>query len=307
MKKQTLINIFFVAGMALSWAGYYTISKWTVDYSGSVFFTGMVLRGAAFVALTIILLVKKEFLGLFKMGKVALILMLIGVFGFMFDTFANIGFKNSSVSVGTLLLKTDVLFANFISAIFLREKLHLSDWIGTIIMLSGVVFVMNINFYNIAFNWYDLFFILSALIVTINAFTIKYAREKHYATSLEVGYYNNFVVMMLFMISFFISGDINIIEGVSVTPLLIGLIALGGTCQSLIYIFYYRNLKYYPVWQVKLRLLLIPVISSIFGIFVFNEEMNLWKGIGMALVLTGAVVVIMREKINQIWLRLKRR
>ncbi|MFA6866206.1 MAG: DMT family transporter [Clostridia bacterium] len=300
MKKEKVISIICIAAMIISWSAYFVTSKWMVDYTGSAFLAGFILRSFAFITLTIYIIIKKEFFQVFKMGKTALILLVIGVLGYLLDTFANIGFQHSDVSTGTILLKTDILMATFASAVIFKEKLHLTDHIGTLIMLGGVICILNIDFSNISLNWYDLFFLASALTVTTNAFVIKYTQKEYKASSNMIAYYNNFVVLLLFLISSLILGDFKFFNTNKIGSSLFWILAVvGGIAQSLIYIFYYRNLKIYPVWQVKLFLLFVPIVSSIIGLIAFDEKITLLKIIGLILVLLGAVLILLRDKINK--------
>lgn len=296
--KGNIINILFIIGMIVSWATYYIISKWAVDYTGSVFLTGLFLRGAAFLFLTIYIFVKKEFRQIFKVGKAGLILLLIGLLGYLLDLFANLGFSHGTVSTGTVLLKLDVLMANFVSVIIIKERLFLSDWISTIIMIIGVVLVLDIDFSSLSLNWYDLFFILSAMAVTTNAFVIKFTQKRYKVNQDIIGYYNNFVVMLLFLFTALISGDISTISSLKAPYWFYLLILLGGLSQGLIYVFYYRNLRVYEVWKVKLFLLFIPIVSSVIGLFAFGETFSWMKISGIIVILTGSVGILLRGKIN---------
>jgi drug/metabolite transporter (DMT)-like permease len=287
----------YITGMVLAWATYFTVSKWAVDYTQSAFVAGFVLRAAAFLCLTVYLISKKKFTGLFKTGKLALLLLIIGVFGYLLDTFANIGFKHGQVGTGTVLLKTDILMANLATLIILKEKLYWIDWLGTAIMLAGVFLVLNIDFANFKFNWYDIFFILSALAVTINAFIIKGAQQKYNADSDTIAYYNNFTVMVLFLVSALITKDIKILGNIALDYKFFVAVIIGGLAQSLIYIFYYRNLRQYKVWQVKLFLLLVPVVSLIIGVVAFGEKLVCLQFVGILAVLMGAVLILFRNKI----------
>lgn len=289
----------YIGGMVLAWAGYYLASSWTVSYTSSAFAAGMVLRLTALIWLTVYILCKKEFRQLFKQGKVTWILLVIGILGYLLDVFANVGFKHGSVGTGTVLLKTDVLMANVATAVIFKQKLRASDWAATAVMLAGVVLVLDIDYGNFTFNWYDLFFIASALSVTVNAFVIKDTQSRYSTSSDVIAYYNNFVVLLLFTISALISGEANNLGNIVLDWKFFVIIAAGGLAQSLIYVFYYRNLKRFPVWTVKLYLLLVPLISCLVGVFAFGEGFNYLQGIGVALVLLGAVVILLRDKINK--------
>ena len=76
------------------------------------------------------------------------------------------------------------------------------------------------------------------------------------------------------------------------------LVALGGLAQTGIYFFYYRNLKHFEVWLVKLYLLLMPVLSCFIGVFFLNEELSTKKLLGILIVLAGAAVILQRGRIN---------
>ena len=77
------------------------------------------------------------------------------------------------------------------------------------------------------------------------------------------------------------------------------LVLLGGLAQAGIYFFYYRNLRAYEVWIVKLYLLLMPVVSCFIGVFFLHEELTVKKLVGILVVLAGAAVILQRSRINR--------
>lgn len=295
--KEDLKYTLMVAGMVLAWSIYYAVSKVVVDLTGSPLLAGFLLRSAALVFLTVQLLLDGSFARLFHQGKAVLILILIGVFGFLLDLFANLGYAGGSLSTGTALLKTDVLMVNLVTVILYHKKLYLSDWIGTGVMLLGVLLVLGVDFGGMSFHGSDLFFLLSAACVTANAFIIKSAQEKYHEDSDMISYYNNFVVLLLFGSSAALAGQIGPALLVP-DPGFWGLVALGGLAQTGIYFFYYRNLKHFEVWLVKLYLLLMPVLSCLIGVFFLHEELTVTKLLGILVVLSGAALILQRGRIN---------
>ena len=224
------------------------------------------------------------------------ILLLIGVFGFLLDLFANLGYAHGSLSTGTALLKTDVVMVNLATVILYHKKLYLSDWLGTLVMLGGVLLVLGVDFGGMTFHATDLYFLLSAACVSANAFIIKAAQEKYHEDADMISYYNNAVVLILFGASAALHGDFHI-------PANMGagfwwLVVLGGLGQTGIYFFYYRNLKHFEVWLVKLFLLLMPVLSCFIGVFFLNEELTAMKMLGILVVLSGAAIILQRGRIN---------
>ncbi len=291
--KYTLM----VAGMVVSWSVYYAVSKILVDATGSPLLAGFLLRSAALVFLTAQLLLDGSFRRLFHQGRAVYILVLIGVFGFLLDLFANLGYAGGALSTGTALLKTDVLMVNLVTVILYRKKLYLTDWLGTLIMLGGVLLVLGVDFGGMELHLTDLFFLLSAACVTANAFVIKTAQEKYHEDADMIGFYNNFVVLLLFGTASAVTGQLRpqVLETVSRFG---WLIALGGLGQTGIYFFYYRNLRHFEVWLVKLYLLLMPVLSCFIGVFFLHEELTVKKLLGILVVLTGAALILLRSRIH---------
>lgn len=295
--KGSLKSIGMIGGMVICWSIYYAASKVTVNLTGSPYLAGMLLRAAALLFLSAQLLAGHGFSKLFHQGKVSLILVLIGVLGFLLDLFANIGYAGGALSTGTALLKTDVLMANLITVFLYKKRLYPSDWLGTAVMLAGVLMVLGLNLSQISFNPTDLFFILSAMCVTANAFVIKAAQDKYHADTDTISYYNNFVVLLLFSCSAAWAGDIRP-ENFGMIPGFWLLVLLGGLCQAGIYFFYYRNLKTHEVWVVKLYLLLMPVVSCFIGVVFLEEELTGQKILGILIVLLGAALILLRNRIN---------
>ena len=112
-----------------------------------------------------------------------------------------------------------------------------------------------------------------------------------------ISYYNNFVVLLLFAVSAVSAGDLHF-STLPTGPAFWALVVLGGLAQTGIYFFYYRNLRHFEVWLVKLYLLLMPVMSCFIGVFFLNEELTVKKLLGMLVVLAGAAVILQRGRIN---------
>lgn len=296
--KTGLKNASMIGAMVVSWSIYYAVSKITVGATGSAFLAGFLLRCAALVFLTAQLLLDGNFRRLFHQGKAVFILVVIGVFGFLLDLFANLGYAHGSLSTGTALLKTDVLMVNFVTVALYRKRLYVSDWIGTLVMLFGVLLVLGVDFGSMSFNATDLFFILSALCVTANAFIIKTAQERFHEDADMISYYNNFVVLLLFGVSAAARGELPLLAEARPAGFW-WLVLLGGLAQTGIYFFYYRNLKHYEVWIVKLYLLLMPVVSCFIGVFFLGEALTLKKALGILVVLLGAAVILLRSRLHR--------
>ena len=291
-------DVGMIAGMVIAWTIYYAVSKYMVDATGSPYAAGFLLRAAALVFLTAQLAVTGGFSDLFRQGKATVILLLIGVFGFLLDLFANLGYAaGGSLGTGTALLKTDVLMVNLLTVAIFHKRLYATDWIGSILMLFGVLLVLGLDFSALSFRPTDLFFIASAACVTANAFIIKAAQDRYGQKADTISYYNNFVVLLLFALFAISRGDLRALRP-DETPGFWWLVLLGGLAQTGIYFFYYRNLKRREVWAVKLWLLLMPVLSCVVGVVFLHEEPTVWKLVGIGVVLLGAMIILLRGKLH---------
>ncbi len=295
--KQRLQSGGLIGGMILFWSIFYAVSKYMVAKAGSPYLAGGLLRAAAWVFLTAQLLLMGKFLNLFRQGKRLPILLLIGCFGFLGDLFANLGYAHGSLGTGTALLKTDVLMANLVTVLVYRKRLTAIDWIGTLVMLFGVLLVLNIEFDLGSVHWTDLFFLLSACSLAANAFVIKHAQQHYGADPDMISYFNNLVVLLLFTIASAVSGDLPRLGAVVSENT--WQIALGGLAQTGIYFFYYRNLQRHEVYQVKLYLLLMPIVSALIGVLFLGETLTVRAGLGIVIVLLGAGLLLLKGRIGQ--------
>ena len=295
---KALRNPLMILGMIVSWSVFYAISKVLVDATGSAVAAGAALRLFALVFLTAQLILDKEVRLLFHQGRTAWVLLLIGVFGLLLDLFANLGYAGGSLSTGTALLKTDVLMVDLVTVALYHKKLYATDWLGTGVMLLGVLFVLGVDFRGMEIHLTDLFFLLSAACVTANAFLIKSAQTHPKTDSDMISYYNNFVVLLLFSVSCGVT-DALTPERLAVLGKLWPLAVLGGLAQTGIYFFYYRNLRHFEVWQVKLYLLLMPILSCILGVAFLGESLTSSKILGILIVLAGAALILLRSRIHK--------
>ena len=284
--------------LAIIWGSYYVASQKAVQ-GLSVFTAGIVIRFITMVLLGSIMWKRGQLKDLLNTKGVLGRLLLIGCLGFLLDLTAFIGLSLSAAGTGTALLKCDILFVNIISVFIYKEKFTKFDWGYTFFMLFGVLLVMGVDFGNLKLgNKGDIFFVLSAMFVSINAFVIKSVQlDKHNPTKDNVvAFYNNFVTMVLFFITSLFLGTLGQLKILAQNEGTLLAITLAGIGQTLIYLVYYYNLRRNPVWIVKVFLLLMPIVSSSIAFVLFKETMERTQYIGIAVVLLGAFGILMEQK-----------
>ncbi len=295
MKMKSILLLLL---LSVVWGAYYVATQKAVGLM-SAFSVGIVIRFITMFVLAFLMQAGGKLGDLFRTKGVTGKLILIGVFGFLLDLTAFLGLALSPAGSGTALLKCDILFVNIISVVIYKYKFTRADWACSLVMLFGVFLVMGINFtsFNLG-NAGNIFFILSALFVSINAFLIKSVQtSKINAVSDNViAFYNNFITLILFTSAALLSGDIRLLSKIGGSAFLIIALLIASAGQSLIYVLYYYNLRRFPVWIVKVFLLLMPVAAALISYLAFGERLVPTQYAGMAVVLLGALGILLEQR-----------
>lgn len=276
--------------LVLVWGSYY-ISNRLALRTFSVTFTGVFIRLAVFFIMIIYMYLKKELKTLFKVENVFPRLVVIGLLGFLLDYTAFIGFKYSTASKGSILLRSDVLFSTLIG-IALGQRVNLFELLIIITMLFGVFLVSGQSLGDLSFQYGDMFFLLSALFISLNAFVIRSVQtdKKNPVSDNVIAFYNNFFTLVFFLLFSGRSIKFSEFSGISLNISFLGLL-LASIFQFLIYVFYYYSLRRYPVWLVRSILLLMPVYVSIFSVLFLKERLTFVQIVGMVIILCCAFML----------------
>ncbi|HIZ20108.1 MAG TPA: DMT family transporter [Firmicutes bacterium] len=288
--------------LSLIWAVYYLFSQRLVA-ALTCFPAGLAIRVLTFFLLPLLAAAGRRIRELKPPPlRMMPVMMLIGLLGFLLDFTAFLGLRHESAGGGTVLLKTDVLMAAVIGAVVCKEKFRLRDVGAILLMFSGVLLTMDVFHLRLS-GLNDLFFVLSAFFVTLNAFVIQWAlhHPRTPVKGMTIGFYNNFYAMLLFGAAVLISGTgEELAQGIS-RPDVWGVALAAGLGQSFVYVFYYAALGRQPVWIVKVFLLLMPVFTTAIeaaASWLLTGESGLsWSRLaGMALVLAGAAVLLLKKR-----------
>ncbi len=288
-------NLLPLLALPVIWGSYYVASHEALAVM-SVFSVGIVIRTITLVLLTGVMAARGELKSLFRIQHVWKWLCLIGLMGFLLDTTAFIGLQLSPAGIGTALLKCDILFVNLISVLVYHERFTALDWGLSLVMLFGVFLVLEIDFSHLdLFNVGNVFFILSALFVSINAFLIKEAQRHpvNPASDNVIAYYNNLITLILFLAAAGFTRQIRELGDIVGNQGLTLALLLSGLGQTLIYIVYYYDLRRNPVWLVKVILLLMPLVAALLGLLLFGDGMSPVQLAGFVIVLSGALCILM--------------
>lgn len=266
----------------------------------STYTTGVFTFVIVLALLSITLLIQGKFGDLFTVKALLPKLLLIGIIGFSINFTNFFGFKFGNAQTGAFLLKTDVLMVNFASMLFFKEKFTKKDWLYSLTMFVGVLMIIGTDFTKMTFHAGDLFFLLSAILLTWNTFNISgvIKQKKTPITQITVAYYNVLITMTLFITMFIATGSVGEIKiAFSSGPILIALV-ISGLTQYALFLSYYKALAELPAWIVKVILLLIPIITMILTFFIYGTVPTVVALIGCAVVLVSAYGIIKEQQVK---------
>ncbi|WP_155804113.1 DMT family transporter [Fervidobacterium pennivorans] len=295
-RESVIIKAVNLLTLVVVWGTYYVATKISLS-AFSVIFNGIFIRTFVLFFMLLVGAILRRNGELLKVRYIFLRLLLIGLLGFALDITAFLGFKYSTASKGAVLLRTDVLFSAFIS-LFFGEIPGLLDIIAMVFMLLGVGLVSNAqNLLKLSQG--DVFFLLSAFFISLNAFVIRSVQEdkRNPGTDFVIAFYNNLFTLVFFSLFSLKSLLHEVIDnfrllGINIPTL--GLIS-AGMFQYLIYVVYYRNLRLFPVWLVRTSLLFMPVYVLIVMSF-FGESITGKQLIGVVVILVGAFLLTMNNQ-----------
>lgn len=273
------------------WSGHFLLMN-SATKQISPFSTGTAVRLGTLVILSILLLRSGNVSRLWRLNGAGAKLFCIGVLGFLLDATSFIGFRYSNADTGTVLLKTDVLMANVMTIIICKSHFGKTDWLFTITILAGVCLVLGVNPYGLQFQPFDIFFVLSAFFVTLNAFLIQHVQSRYGTANAIIAYYNNLFTFILFASVTTVFGLWGDLAAAAENPGLAAVLASGAVTQTLIYLFYYKCLERLPVYIIKILLLLIPVFTTLFTIVAMKTTPTPAHLLGSFLVLGSAFCIL---------------
>lgn len=285
--------------MVVSWTIYYILCDKLIDLFGSPFYVGFLLRVITIIGLTIYFGVQRTFKFDFNKRKFPLVV-ITALTAFAFDCLINVALQYSSASTGTALLKTEMIFVLAINAISGKVKIKLIDLLLVLLMSSGSTMIVLRDFSTFRVDLWSMLFVISALLNSICAFLIKKMQTNLAINSNQIVYINNVVsCIMYFILSFCITRASFVEYSRMLNANSISVLLICGFCQITLMLTYYSALGKYPVWIVKVVLLVIPILTLVWdGIFKGTTFTPL-QLIGIVLTIMSAGAMIGRTKANR--------
>ncbi len=218
-------------------------------------------------------------------------LLLVGSIGAGCNIFLLTGVRLTSAANASVLGKADVLFALILSALVFHEQIRKNSLWFVPPMIAGMCLLntgqgLNIGEPGRVGDWLILG---HAFLLALNAYFIKEAVKD--TGALLLGFANCLINMIVFVAAQLIcypAADFLNVDSRSAA-----ILAAGGVCVYLFFIGYYQALKRLPVWEVRLLMLGVPVVTAILGACFIGEVPSGRQLTGMALLLSGAAGIVL--------------
>src|SRR6056297_1523835 len=144
-------SVFSLLLLNVVWSSFYVANKFSL-LKLSPLFVGVTVRLLALIFLLFFIFIRGYQKNLLTIKAVFPKLLLIGILGFSLDITAFLGLQLSTASNAAILLKSDVLFTNFISIFVFKQRFTKGDWLFTLLILTGTFLVIDIDFANFRLN-----------------------------------------------------------------------------------------------------------------------------------------------------------
>ena len=284
--------------LSFIWSAYYISSNY-LNSRLDMFVSGAIIRAITLLILLLILGFAGQWQKL-KILKASLLrLLLIGVLCFVLDGTAFIGFMHCSSGEGTALLKADIIFILIMTAISDHKLPSLKNALLSLFMLLGIFVLVDTEasggYFTGVYSW---FFIASAFAASCNAFLVKGTQKRFpQITDMAIAVYNLLFSGICFLIISICGGALSAgISGFTREFDLIAASIISGSFDAVLFIIYYRSLRVFSVWLVKIFLLTMPAISSLISLVLFGEALTLRELAGIIIICVGALLIMESER-----------
>lgn len=233
------------------------------------------------------------------LGRVKLVfnnkklLFLRGLTGGIAVSIALLSITKLGLGKGMVLVSSYPVFASITSAIFLKERLRLLDFVAIMVAMLGIYFIAYDKQQSFSLPLFGKYELLAVLGSAIAGIAITLIRKLHDTDDSLAIYFSQCAVGMWLVIvpAFASAGGIGL-KGVFI---LLG-IGAGVTAGQLLMT---EGFKYVPVRVGSLLLLLEPLLCYIAGTAIFDEPLTLPCFLGTVLVISACATVLVRRKLDR--------
>ena len=285
MENRFSISILLIV-ISFIWAGSFIVVKLVTEELDPIYLGFLRFLVATPLMFLILVTRRKSFTIPRKEIPKLSILGLTGVTFLYVFQFVGINYTNASTSA--VLINTNVIFIALLSVLFLRETMSKKRITGISLSFLGVIIIVLSNLQNENFNFNNLFFIGSILILlsafcwAIYSIIGKQLLEKYDALTITT---YAFGLGTIFYIPFVFSDIISTIQNITINGLL-AVLYLAILCSIFGYIGWYYALQKIEASKAAVYLNFIPLFAIIMSFFLGEKIVGIFL-LGATLIIYG--------------------
>lgn len=196
------------------------------------------------------------------------------------------GLKHVSATVSSVLISTIPLFAPIAAWFFFKEKLSITNFIGILVSVLGIILVILTDDFEIDASTVGILLLGLAVTGAIGYSVVVMSVAKRYNVFSIIFYQNIFGT--IFFLPFFLAFDFNHFISVEITyEILQPLFSLAILASSVAFMFFTYGIRELGIVKANAISNMIPVFTAIFSYFVLNEVLNFINIFGILVVLSG--------------------
>lgn len=289
MKNKGLVSV-LAAGTFWGTMGFFARSLYAAGFGPLEVAQTRITTGLVFVGLYILLFNRN----LFKV-KLKDIWCFLGtgiVSLLLFSTCYFSALNYTSLAVAAILLYTAPFFVMLLSLVLFKEKMNGKKVFALLLAFAGCVLVSGVGG-DTAFSWKGILLGLGS-----GFFYALYSIFGRYAINRGYGAWTmTFYTFLFCSVGCAFHSDWQIIgyTMMHVSGTVWWVLGLGFVTAFLPYVLYSMGLESMESSKASILASVEPVVSALFGVFVFHETLSVWGVLGIAMVL-GAIIVLNVKK-----------
>ena len=200
----------------------------------------------------------------------------------------------TSLAVAAILLYTAPFFVMIMSLALFKEKMNSKKVLALLLAFAGCVLVSGVGG-DENVSWIGILLGLGS-----GFFYALYSIFGRYAINRGYGAWTmTFYTFLFCSIGCAFLSDWQLIGGVMAADSanILWVLGLGFVTAFLPYVLYSTGLEHMESSKASILASVEPVVSALFGVFVFHETMTLWGVLGIAMVLGAIVVLNIKKKV----------
>ena len=290
MKNKALAAV-LAAGAFWGTMGFFARSLYAAGFGPLEVAQTRITTGLVFVGLYILLFNRN----LFKV-KIKDIWCFLGtgiVSLLLFSTCYFSALNYTSLAVAAILLYTAPFFVMLLSLLLFKEKMNGKKIFALLLAFAGCVLVSGVGG-DTAFSWKGILLGLgSGFFYALYSIFGRYAINRGYGAWTMTFYTFLFCsIGCAFLSDWQVIGSVMAASSANV----LWVLGLGFVTAFLPYVLYSTGLEHMESSKASILASVEPVVSALFGVFVFHETLTVWGILGIVLVLAAIVILNVKMK-----------